>query len=425
MAKNPWLALVVLGLAGLASQSASASTFKVLYSPCAQPGCADGRSLAAGLLRDPSGTLYGVAAEGGANNGGTVFALTPNGDDWQFQVLYSFCAQADCADGQSPRAELIEDAQGNLYGTTSSGSTQAGTVFKLTHDAARTNWTYNVIHTFCPVAGCADGQTPNSRLTYLGAASGAPYDGVSQLYGTTQTGGSTQGGVVYQLTPKRDGSWRYVTVYELCQGQACRTGYTPARGLIMDRTGNLFLNAQNGGDAGVGTLIELVHHHGRFWKPTQLYSFCAVTGCTDGSGPSGALAFDAAGNLFGTTAGGGTQSSGTLFEISPAGSTWNEQVLYNFCSKNRCKDGTPPVGVASDAAGGLIGAAAFGGRGQGSGTLFRFDAGAFQLVYQFCHDRHCSDGIAPESPPLADGAGNFFGTTYEGGTGGVIYEITP
>ena len=425
MAKNALCALVVLGLAGLTSQSAAASEYKVLYSFCAQPGCADGRSLAAGLLRDPSGTLYGVAAEGGANNGGTVFALTPNGDDWQLQVLYSFCAQPQCADGQQLSEGLIEDAQGNLYGTTRYGDGGAGTAFKLTHDAARTNWTFSLLYTFCRASGCADGQIPNSRLTYQGAASGASYDGVSPLYGTTQAGGGTQGGVVYQLTPRAQGGWKQTVIDDLCIGSGCTMGYAPGSGLIVDDKGNLFLNTFHGGNADGGAIIELTRKHGA-WKATQLYSFCAAADCTDGKAPFGAFLRDAAGNLFGTTYYGGVvENGGTLFELSPVRHGWKQKVLYNFCSKSKCKDGAAPMGVAADGAGGLIGTAASGGRHGDSGTAFRFDARKLDLLYSFCQGKHCSDGTVPESPPLVDGAGNIFGTTSEGGTGGVIYEITP
>lgn len=428
MAKNLLLALaIVVGLAGLTSQDAAgASEFKVLYSLCAEPNCTDGVFLPGGLLRDPSGTLYGVAYTGGATpNGGTVFALTPDGGDWQLQVLYSFCTQANCADGKGPDGGLVEDTLGNLYGTTLTDSTGGGTVFKLARNAARTSWTHSVLYTFCQTAGCPDGQSPHAPLTYQGAVSGAPYDGTSPLYGITQTGGSTQGGVVYQLAPGAGGSWTETVIDDLCQGSGCKTGHTPGGGLLMDASGNLFLNTAKGGGADAGTIIELSEMQGS-WTAKQIYSFCATTDCTEGKTPSGTLAIDPAGHLFGTAEAGGTHQGGVLFELSPAKRKWKEHVLYDFCKKSRCKDGTPPVGVTLDGSGGLIGAAAFGGDArEGAGTLYRFSSGAFHLLHTFCTERNCPDGILPSGAFAADGAGNYFGTTYEGGTGGVIFEITP
>ena len=418
-------ALVVLALASVTSQGASASTYKVLYSFCSQMNCADGGDGLAGLLRDPSGALYGAAFMGGAHNQGTVFALTQSAGSWQYQVLYSFCAELHCTDGALPKTALIEDTQGNLYGTTLGGGAQNGTVFKLTHDAGRTAWTLTQLYVFCSSGGsCTDGTAPNSSLTYKGAASGAAYDGVSPLYGTTQVGGGSQAGVVYQLTPTESGPWTQTVLDDLCR--SCGTGITPGGGAIMDESGNLFVNTTSGGAAGDGTIIELSQKHNK-WKATQIYSFCAAKNCRDGTAPGGRLVLDAMGDLIGTAIAGGKKDGGALFELSPAGHKWKEQVLYNFCRKKNCADGDEPVGVALDGAGNIIGTAQSGGTSANMGTAYRFNGGTFDLLYQFCQDADsCSDGEQPESPPVADGSGNLFGTTYQGGLGGgVIYEITP
>src|SRR5271166_2648016 len=111
---------VVLGL-GVTIQLAQAQTFTVLYSFCSQSNCTDGANPFAGLVQDAAGNLYGTTDEGGASYGdnylgaGTVFKIDTSGTE---TVLYSFCSVSDCADGAGPFATLVLDAQGNLYGTT-------------------------------------------------------------------------------------------------------------------------------------------------------------------------------------------------------------------------------------------------------------------------------------------------------------------
>src|SRR5258705_467017 len=130
----------------IAVQPAGSQTESVLYNFCAQSGCTDGFHPQAGLVRDPSGNLYGTTDEGGANAKGTVFEVSPNGAE---TVLYSFCAQLGCTDGFHPRAGLVRDTNGNLYGTTySGGANGAGAVFKVSPSGAET-----VLHSFCARSG--------------------------------------------------------------------------------------------------------------------------------------------------------------------------------------------------------------------------------------------------------------------------------
>jgi uncharacterized repeat protein (TIGR03803 family) len=416
--------VLLLAAAGWSGQGASASTYKVIYDFCSQANCNDGGDGIAGLVRDPSGVFFGNALMGGGQNKGTVFALIPNGSSFLYQVLYSFCSQSQCADGALPTTTLIEDGQTNLYGTTTDNSTHHGTVFKLSFNGGV--WTLTQLYAFCSGGGsCADGAVPNARLTYKGAASGAAYDGTSPLYGTTQLGGDTNGGVVFQLTPTTSGPWTLAVLGDLCP--TCKTGSTPGGGAIMDASGNLFVNTKAGGGAGDGTVIELTQNKGK-WKATPIYSFCSAKKCKDGSSPSGPIALDAKGDLIGSTLAGGKKKSGTLFELTQAGKKWSEKVLYGFCGKKTCPDGAEPVGVSLDDAGNVIGAAQSGGNVSQDGTAFSFNAGTLDTLYQFCQGGDtCSDGSQPASPPIADGSGNLFGTTYQGGsgTGGVIYEITP
>jgi uncharacterized repeat protein (TIGR03803 family) len=172
-------------------------TYTVLHTFCSLPACADGGGPDGGLIVDAAGSLYGTAASGGigagVSGGGVVFELTPDTTraEWTERVLYSFCAQSDCADGKVPTGGLVMDGAGNLYGTTVFGGLilpDAGVVFELTPDATRTTWTYTVLHQFCSRPKCADGGYPDGGLII---------DGAGNLYGVTS--GVKKTGVVYEL----------------------------------------------------------------------------------------------------------------------------------------------------------------------------------------------------------------------------------
>jgi uncharacterized repeat protein (TIGR03803 family) len=139
-------------------------TKTVLYNFCVQTGCADGYHPQGSLIMDGAGNLYGTADGGGeASRGGqagVVFKLAPTGGGWTQTVLYSFCATINCNDGDTPRAGLMMDGAGNLYGTTLYGGSKGfGTVFKLTPGVSET-----VLYSFCQQANCADGFYPQSSL---------------------------------------------------------------------------------------------------------------------------------------------------------------------------------------------------------------------------------------------------------------------
>jgi uncharacterized repeat protein (TIGR03803 family) len=181
-----------------------------------------------------------------------VFELTPAaGGGWTEKVLHNF--NENGTDGALPRAPLIFDAAGNLYGTTEYGGTyydsDLGTVFELTPTAGG-GWTETVLHNF----NGTDGEFPYSSLIF---------DGAGNLYGTTSAGGTYS---------------------------SCLSGYY------------------------CGTVFELTPAAGGGWTETVLHSF---GNGTDGYSPSAGLIFDAAGNLYGTTPHGGTYEGGTVFEVTP------------------------------------------------------------------------------------------------------------
>jgi hypothetical protein len=298
------------------------------------------------------------------------------------KVLYKFKGSPD---GANPSASLIFDATGNLYGiTTVGGTSYAGTVFKLTPNS-NGSWRESVLYSFCSLRNCADGGNPN--LTDVGlTGAGLIFDAAGNLYGTTTQGGSGSGcpsdvnggcGVVFKLTPNANGTW----------------------------------------------------------TESVLYSFCPLTNCADGENPAAGLIFDTAGNLYGTTPGGGHlgcgdiwPGCGVVFKLTPnANGSWTESVLYKFCSLTSCADGAAPfAGLIFDGAGNLYGTTVAGGFNNG-GTAFKLKPhtdGSWteSLLYRE------NNGLIPEAGLIFDAAGNLYGTTTQGGINGydgVVFKLKP
>jgi uncharacterized repeat protein (TIGR03803 family) len=340
-----------------------------------------------------------------------VFKLDGEGTE---TVLYTFTGGTD---GGLPFAGLTGDAEGNLYGTTSSGgsgSLPAGTVFRLDNTGKET-----VLHNFCSAANCADGNTP-----YAGVIHHA-----GNLYGTTLGGGEfciENGGcgVVFKV----DSTGKETVLYSFCPNGYgnCTDGAFPQAGLIHDAADNLYGTTSGGGANGVGTVFKLSPDGAE----TVLYSFA---GGADGANPFAGLIRDENGNLYGTTTAGGSSGQGTVFKVDPAGS---ETVLYSFTGGT--DGGYPEAGLVRDEKGNLYGTTFFGGRASPPcysfcGVVFKVDtAGMETVLYSF---KGGADGLNPAASLMWGKAGDLYGTTAYGGansnpscaTGvgcGVVFKIT-
>jgi uncharacterized repeat protein (TIGR03803 family) len=303
----------------------------------------DGFSLLAGLLRDAAGNFYGTTVYGGDTSCfeigcGTVFKISKTGKE---AVLHKFTGSPD---GEMPEALLVEDAAGNLYGTTYQGGAfeNAGTVFKVDSEGNEI-----VLYSFCAEVNCTDGNTPYP---------GVIRDAAGNLYGVTAAGGEFDRGVVFQL----DATGKESVLYSFSGGS---DGGFPDSVLVEDAGGNLYGTTKDGGNsgctggAGCGVVFELSPQPGGSWTESVLYVFCSLANCADGEEPlAGPLVRDFSGNLYGTTYFGGIDDDGVVFKLDTAG---KETVLHSFTGG---ADGADPwAGLTMDSAGNLYGVATAGG----------------------------------------------------------------
>ena len=301
-----------------------------------------------------------------------------------YTVLYLFTGGAD---GGQPDGRLFVDSAGNIYGTASIGGTfNAGTVFKLDPTGTET-----VLYTF---AGGSDGQFPGGLI---GDPAGNLYGITGAGGGFTSCGDSFGCGTVYKVNPQG----RETVLYRFTGGA---DGGNPNVDLVRDPAGNFYDTTYTGGAFGVpGTVFEL---NKAAKNEAVLYSFKGYP--KDGGNPQAGLVRDAAGNLYGTTYGGGGAASGIVFKIDPSGA---ETILHTFVGTS--KDGANPLApLVLDSAGNLYGTTQLGGA-FGLGTVFKLDTtGAITLLHSFTGG---ADGGQPFGGLLRDPSGNLYGTTPLGG----------
>jgi uncharacterized repeat protein (TIGR03803 family) len=403
--KRGLLAAVLL----IANSAYAGSTFKVLRSfHCDPSGCGP----TGGLVLDDEGNLYGTTG-GGGDADATIFRLSlSSGGRWTYDLLYTLTIKQ----GSAVEPSLTLDSAGNLYGTSINGGTHdVGSVFELSPDPTTPEgWTLNVLHSF--LNSHQDGSGPWDKVIL---------DKAGSLYGTTREGGTNGGGIVFKLAPGTGASWTETILHDF--PATPRDGGLSYAELVQDKSGDLYGTTSGGGTGnGDGTVFKLTHTASG-WKETLLHSFQGP----DGSQPIAGLIFDAKGNLYGTTQVGGANGEGTVFELTPtADGRWKHTILYDF---PQFRNGGGPVStLAFDKAGNLYGTAA-GGMGPcsgGCGVVYKLTPGTdgkwtYSVLHRFTDK---GDGAEPNGAVVFDKTGtHLYGTAIFGGTynQGVVYEITP
>ena len=344
-----------------------------------------------------------------------------------FNSLFSF----NGADGSSPNS-VVQGLDGNFYGTTTYGGANCqafggcGTVFKITPTGTLTTL-YSLCRETNSDGVCTDGSSPNAGLVQ-------GTDG--NLYGTTFGGGTNGGGTIFKITP----NGALTTLYDFCSRANCADGERPSEGVVQGTDGNFYGTTSAGGQEpdqcsgllpgiGCGTVFKITPA-GRL---TTLYSFCLKSTCTDGALPEAGLVEGSDGSFYGTTNFGGDEASqancfimdpfppeygcGTVFKITPAGRL---KTLYSFCSTlegSTCTDGAFPVATLVQGTDGNLYGTMFLGGTNGRGTIFKISPdGKLTTLYNFCSQANCADGEFPEAGLVQGTDGNFYGTTYEGGS---------
>jgi len=302
----------------------------VLYSFTGKP---DGEHPSSDLLIDSAGNLYGAAYEGGANGYGAVFKVSKHGKE---RVLYSFTPGSD---GEYPGSGLIQDASGNLYGTTGYGGVSGnGTVFKISKSGKE-----KILHSFTG----SDGQYPFCTLLM---------DGSGNFYGTTSSGGDFGFGTVFRLSH----NGKVKSLHSFADGT---DGANPYSGLVQDQQGNFYGTTYYGGAGCQGYDCGTVFKITARGKETVLHAF----GLYDGHYPDfGTLALNAAGNLYGTTYAGGQGDMGVVFKVNS--NSGKENIVYTFTGGP--DEGFPVAGLVQDASGNLYGTT-LGNPPSSNGTVFR------------------------------------------------------
>jgi uncharacterized repeat protein (TIGR03803 family) len=318
------------------------------------------------------------------------------------KVLHAF---QGLGDGYNPVSGLVFDKDGNLYGTVPNGGTGCqsqgcGYIFKLT--PSRHGWTKTTVYEFTGLSG--DGVSPSSALVL---------DPSGNLYGETTFGGLSKAGTVFQLSRNSDGKWSEKIIYTFSGGGG---GGYPYGGMIFDRSGNLYGVAsgglgnpqQCGGSSGCGVVFELSPQANGTWNEQLIYSF--QPNGTDGIIPNGGIAFDANGNLFGSTYVGGANGQGIIYELTPTQQgTWQENVIHNFANDDNGR--SPLGGVVFDGLGNLFGTTRSAGSGD-AGTVFELSPGQggnwiFTLLHTF---KGIEDVGIPVAQMIRDAQGNLYGT---------------
>jgi uncharacterized repeat protein (TIGR03803 family) len=366
---------------------------------------ANGAHPKGGLIQDQDGNFYGTTVEGGATNAGTVFRLSARGR--VFKTLYSFTGAAD---GANPSAALAQGSDGNFYGTAyGGGAGNSGTLFQITPAGDFT--------LLASLSG-TNGAQPDAALIQASDGSwygttdaGGPYTNVVYLAQGTDVLYQAEGyGSIFRVTT----NGQLTTPLSFDNSDGARAG-----ALTQGPDGSFYGTTLWGGPhtninpyVGFGTIFK-VSTDGLL---TTLYSF---TGGADGGWPYAGLVLGKDGNFYGTAFSGGRQfyGYGAIFQVAPDGTYTN---LHAFASS----DGANPYAGLIQGSDGNFYGTTYAGGAQGLGTVFQVTTnGVLTTLHSFAG---AADGSNPLGSLVQANDGNFYGTAAAGGaySNGVIFRVS-
>ena len=361
-----------------ASVASSAQTFNTLFTFNGPNG-----NYPITLTQNTQGKLVGNSLQGGRymegtvlEGAGNVFTLSLSGSEG---TLYNFCAISLCLDGARPGSPVVQGPDGNYYGTTVFG-----------------------------------GAGSNCSFT----------DGTRILHGGC--------GTIYKLSPS--GTLTTIYTFVCDQNGNCPAGWNPTGPLVLGHDGNFYGATYYGGSGmfcgglnGCGTIFK-VPPAGQL---TTLYNFCTVQSCNDGGLPYYGIVVGNNGYIYGVSEAQAANVYGTFFVLTPTGQF---RILHEFTKA----EGINPLSLIAGNDGNFYGTTTYGGP-SGGGTIFKATpSGKVTVLYNFCSLANCADGNEPESPLIQGSDGNFYGTTFFGGSNstttcgfgsvqscGTVYQLTP
>jgi uncharacterized repeat protein (TIGR03803 family) len=371
----------------------------------------DGANFYAPLLPARDGSLYGAAASGGTNGAGTIFKCTPGGG---FTVVHTFTANANPygtnADGAYPEGGLVQDTDGNFYGTTTGGGAYGnyGTVFKMTAGGILTT-----LHSF----NYSDGENSGTALTPAGGGT---------FYGVIPLGGANSSGSIFRVNT--NGTFQSLHDFALRSPNAASVytnfdGAEPYGTLLSGGDGYFYGTTEIGGTNGNGTVFRFNTNNGAF---DVLHTFGAVNGLTnaDGINPLAGLTLFSNGVFWGTATFGGTNGNGTIFQITTGGVF---TVLHTF---NINTDGSAPSSsLLRGRDGNFYGTAEYGT--YWSGIVYQFTTNRVLTPLHFFNQLNIPqsnygwDGANPYAGVSLGSDGYLYGTTVGDGanTNGTIFRL--
>ncbi len=329
-----------------------------------------------------------------------------------YSVIHNFTGGPD---GANPFAGLTIDAAGNLYGTAFAGGSGYGTVFELT--SMGSDWVVKPLYRF---SGGDDGAGPSAKVVFAPDGSLMGSTSAGGMGGCINQGGYFGCGIVFKLLPPLHvpasfaASWTSTALFRFSGDD----GAYPQGDLAFDQAGSIYGTTINGGSAGYGVVYQLTPSGGG-WTENLVYQ---PRGRSDGQYPWGGVIIDASSNLYGVFANNGPAGYGAVYCLRPSGSGWTESTLHGFSYGH---DGAiPEGGLIMDQSGNLYGTTVH--DPVGGGTAFELSPSGDGWSYNFIYGFTGGIDLGPSDKLAMDPAGNLYGTTFADGpyNYGTVFKLS-